>query len=93
MPIYSFINPDTGEEIELVQSMKEPHVYVDENGLEWKRVWSLPNAAIDAEIDPFDKQAFSRKIKVLACLGESFLQTCAQHMGIHWAAAIPAAKS
>lgn len=62
MPVYSFINPDTGEEIDLVQSMKEPHVYVDENGLEWKRVWSLPNAAIDAEIDPFDKQAFSRKI-------------------------------
>ena len=62
MPIYTFINPDTKEEADVVQKMAEPHVYVDENGLEWKRKWTLPNAAIDAEIDPFDKQAFNRKI-------------------------------
>ena len=62
MPLYTFINPHTEEEIDVVQSMKEPHVYVDENGLEWKRKWTLPNATIDADIDPFDKQAFNRKI-------------------------------
>tara|TARA_Y100001934_G_C11832267_1_gene531138 strand:+ start:82 stop:441 length:360 start_codon:yes stop_codon:yes gene_type:complete len=62
MPIYTFINPETEEEIDLVQSMKEPHVYVDENGLEWKRKWTLPNAAIDVDIDPFDKQAFKNKV-------------------------------
>ncbi len=62
MPIYTFINPNTEEEIEIVQSMKEAHVYVDENGLEWRRKWTLPNAAIDADIDPFDKNAFNRKI-------------------------------
>ena len=62
MPVYTFINPDTEKEIDVVQKMNEPHVYVDENGLEWKRKWTLPNATIDAEIDPFDKQAFSRKI-------------------------------
>ncbi len=62
MPVYTFINPETEEELDVVQKMTEPHVYIDENGLEWKRKWTLPNAAIDAEIDPFDKQAFNRKI-------------------------------
>lgn len=62
MPIYAFIHPETEEEIEVVQKMNEPHVYIDENGVEWRRKWMLPNAAIDAEIDPFDKAAFSRKL-------------------------------
>lgn len=61
MPTYSFIHPDSGEEKEIVQNMGEPHFYVDENGVEWKRQWTLPNAQIDADIDPFDKQAFERK--------------------------------
>ncbi len=62
MPLYTFINPHTEEEIDVVQSMKEPHIYIDENGLEWNRKWMAPNAAIDSEIDPFDKEAFNRKI-------------------------------
>ena len=62
MPTYTFLNPHTEEEIDVIQSMKEPHVYVDENGLEWSRKWTSPNATIDADIDPFDKQAFNRKV-------------------------------
>ena len=62
MPVYTFINPDTQDEVEVVQAMKEPHVYIDGDGLEWKRKWALPNAQIDAEIDPFDKEAFKRKV-------------------------------
>ena len=41
--------------------MDEPHVYIDEKGIEWKRKWTLPNAAIDAEIDPFNSNEFVRK--------------------------------
>ena len=40
MPFYIFINPDTQEEIEVQQRMTEPHVYIDENGLEWQRVFT-----------------------------------------------------
>jgi len=61
MPVYAFIHPETEEEIELVQKMDEPHVYVDETGVEWKRKWESPNAQIDSDIDPFDAKAFSRK--------------------------------
>ena len=76
MPIYAFIHPDTEEEIEVLQKMDEPHVYIDENGVEWKRKWTLPNAQIDADIDPFDKHAFSRKIEhQKGTMGELFDQS------------------
>tara|TARA_Y100000310_G_scaffold266966_1_gene278707 strand:- start:4291 stop:4641 length:351 start_codon:yes stop_codon:yes gene_type:complete len=61
MPIYSFIHPDTEEEKEIVQKMNEPHVYIDENGIEWKRMWTSPNAQIDTDIDPFNSKDFVSK--------------------------------
>ena len=61
MPIYSFIHPETEEEIDIIQKMNEPHVYVDENGVQWKRKWELPNAQVDTKIDPFNKREFADK--------------------------------
>ena len=51
MPIYMFQNPNSGETIELVQKMKDEHIYIDENGLQWNRVFSVPNAAIDTVLN------------------------------------------
>jgi len=51
MPIYLFKNPKTEELIEVVQKMKDEHRYVDENGLEWDRVFVNPNASIDSKLD------------------------------------------
>ena len=54
MPFYLFQNPETQEVIEVMQSMKADHVYVDDNGLKWERVFTVPNAAIDSGgIDPY----------------------------------------
>ena len=39
MPIYIYQNPITEEVIEVVQSMSEDHIYFDESGLKWKRVF------------------------------------------------------
>jgi len=61
MPIYQFSHPAHPKIIEVVQSMKEPHVYVDEEGVEWKRVWGLPNTSIDTNIDPWSASDFTRK--------------------------------
>jgi hypothetical protein len=61
MPIYQFINPSTLESVEVVQSMRDDHVYIDASGLEWERVWSIPNAQIDSQINPEDKNAYLRK--------------------------------
>ena len=51
MPIYEYRNPETGETIEVVQKMNDFHIYIDYDGLEWKRVWTAPNSAIDANLD------------------------------------------
>ena len=51
MPVYVFKHPQTGEQLELIQKMQEPHVYVDKKGVEWQRVWGTPNASIDSGLD------------------------------------------
>ena len=72
MPLYTFEHPETGEQKEVLQKMTEPHKYEVE-GTSWKRVWTLPNAQIDADIDPFDKSAFARKTEYKkGTMGELF---------------------
>ena len=59
MPVYEYIHPETEEIIEVMQKMDEDHVYIDSKGIEWKRVFSVPNASIDSSnIDPFSKKDF-----------------------------------
>lgn len=48
MPIYIYKNPETGETKEIIQTMKEDHVY-SQDGIEWKRVYLSPNASIDTK--------------------------------------------
>ena len=39
----------------------EPHVmHIDNDGVEWKRVFDVPNAAVDSELDPFSRDDFMR---------------------------------
>ena len=51
MPTYLFKHPETEEVIEIIQSVKDKHEYVDDKGVTWDRVWTVPNAAIDSEND------------------------------------------
>lgn len=60
MPLYIFENPETGEIKEILQSMTEEHIY-SENGIQWNRVWTTPQVAIDVKIDPFSKKQFVDK--------------------------------
>lgn len=61
MPTYIYQNPDTKEYIEVFQTMVEDHVYFDSDGVEWKRVFTVPNAAIDSQIDPHSQRDFVEK--------------------------------
>lgn len=62
MPQYTYRNPETGETKDIVQRMTEPHVY-SENGVEWQRVFTVPQAAIDTQIDPLNSKDFVEKTK------------------------------
>lgn len=60
MPEYVFSSPDGRQTVTVIQRMSEPHRYF-RDGLEWGRVWSLPQAAIDTKWDPMDSRDFVEK--------------------------------
>jgi len=61
VPTYEYIHPETEETIEVVQKMRDDHFYIDENGLEWERVWHSPCASVDStNINPESKKDFMR---------------------------------
>jgi hypothetical protein len=61
MPLYTYEHPETEELVDIVQSMKEDHVYIDSEGVKWNRVFYAPEASTDSSIDPFDREAFKSK--------------------------------
>jgi predicted nucleic acid-binding Zn ribbon protein len=61
MPIYIFKNPDTEEYKEIVQTMNEEHIYIDEFGLQWKRVYTIPHATINTKEDAWNHNQFVEK--------------------------------
>ena len=61
MPLYTYEHPETEETVDIIQSMKEDHIYIDDKGLQWRMVFYDPRASIDSRIDPFDKEAFKSK--------------------------------
>lgn len=49
--------------------MNEPHVY-SEDGEEWERVFTVPQASVDTKVDPFSKTKFLEKTNKGATIGE-----------------------
>jgi hypothetical protein len=41
--------------------MNDEKIYIDENGTKWNREFTVPQASIDVNIDPFSKKAFMDK--------------------------------
>ena len=62
MPLYLFEHPETKEVVEVLQGMNDEHTYHDDEGLEWKRLFCLPQLACEQiNIDPWDNKAFVHK--------------------------------
>ena len=61
MPLYLYENKETGEVVEVMQSMSDVHEYnginEDEKGL-WRRVFVNPNVSSDTNVDPFSVDSF-----------------------------------
>jgi len=62
MPEYLYQNPETGEVISVIQGIDEEHTY-EEEGKTFDRVFTVPNASIDSNVDPFSAQQFTEKTK------------------------------
>jgi hypothetical protein len=68
-PLYEYIHPETNERIELLQSVHDEHKY-SFGGVEWQRVWSLPQISMDTKIDPFNQKQFLEKTSKPGTLGD-----------------------
>lgn len=62
MPTYNYKNPKTGEIIEVIQSMNEPHEY-EVNGTKWERQFTAPTASVDTKWNPLNSKDFVEKTK------------------------------
>ena len=62
MPEYIYENPDTGELVNVCQSVHEEHSYEIE-GVSYNRIYTVPHAAIDTRIDPNSPSEFREKAK------------------------------
>lgn len=58
MPIYQYKHPDTEEVFEIFQGMNEEHEYIHDDGVVCKRLFTIPNASFDTQINPFSKSEF-----------------------------------
>ncbi len=63
MPLYVYQNPKTSEYIEVLQSMKEEHIYIDENGLKWDRVFLGAEISSTKICDPWSNSDFVNQTK------------------------------
>lgn len=72
MPIYIYKNPDKEEYVEVVQSMKEDHVWFDSKGKQWERVYLIPNAAINSRLDGSQENFNSYFENKKGTLGDAF---------------------
>lgn len=70
MPLYSFLNEETNETIDIFMSMNDKHEYIDENGLQWRRLFAVPYASVDVNLDPRSKNDFVRKTEKYSTIGE-----------------------
>ena len=90
MPQYIYINDETNEYVEVIQTMSENHKYFGEDGKEWRRVFTVPNASIDslAQSDPFDLNSLTKKTgEMKGTMGDLFATSAemserrAEHLG------------
>jgi hypothetical protein len=70
MPIYEYIDDESGEIHEVVQGMNDKHEFYIE-GRKLRRLFSSPNASIDSNIDPSSINQFMEKTsKMRGTIGE-----------------------
>jgi len=65
MPNYSFVRCDINQYQDFFYLMKDvPSVgktFIDGNGVVWKRVFCIPQASIDTNLDPYSSKDFNKK--------------------------------
>lgn len=67
---YVFKHPTLEKYVEVVQRMNEKHIYIDSEGIEYERVWRVPQMAMDLKMDPFSKNDFLKRMNKRCKVGD-----------------------
>ncbi len=70
MPMYVFKHPEKDVYTEVLQGMNDDHIFFDEDGLKWDRVFTSPQVGIDSNPDPFSDRKFIEKTNKLGTYGD-----------------------
>lgn len=61
MPLYTFLNDETGEYKDVFFGMNDKKEFIGEDGKQWRRIYYVPQASIDTKINPFSERDFVNK--------------------------------
>lgn len=72
MGIYIYHHDEKNETVEVSQKMNDVHVYSGVFGNEegWRRVYTVPQACVDSDFDPRNKDEFIRRGAKYGTLGD-----------------------
>lgn len=72
MGIYIYFHDKKNETVEVFQKMTDIHVYSGVSGNEegWRRVYTVPQAIVDSDFDPNNKEEFMRRGAKYGKLGD-----------------------
>lgn len=72
MGIYIYHHDEKNETVEVVQKMNDVHVYSGTSGNEegWRRIYTVPQACVDSDFDPRNKDEFIRRGAKYSTLGD-----------------------
>ena len=71
MAIYIYKHPNEESYVEVVQGMNDEHVWHDNDGLQWKRVFTLPNMAMDIQKgDPYNQNDYLKATNKSCTIGD-----------------------
>jgi len=77
MPEYLYQHPQTEEVKSVIQSIHDKHEYIDEKGIKWNRIYTVPQMGVDTKMDAnTSSKEFSEKTKnKRGSLGDLFDQS------------------
>lgn len=69
--IYIYKHPEEDKYVEVQQGMNDEHVFVDSDGLKWKRVFTKPYMSMDTKkVDPYSQSDYMTALNKSCSIGD-----------------------
>jgi len=80
MPLYIFEHPTTEERRDIFFHMaEEPKIYIDSEGIEWRRIFTCSQLSMDTSLDPYSSKQFVDKTRNEGNMGDLWDRSAELH--------------